>query len=71
MKVLVLGGGAQGSAAAYDLLQDDGVTEVVIGDMQTEGGAFLRPYLAGGGAGSFGGAGGRPRPGRCGGPWRA
>jgi lysine 6-dehydrogenase len=47
MKVLVLGGGAQGSAAAYDLLQDDGVTEVVIGDMQTEVASFLRPWLGG------------------------
>jgi len=47
MKVLVLGGGAQGSAAAYDLLQDADVTEVVIGDVQTEEVAlFLRPYLA-------------------------
>jgi len=47
MKVLVLGGGAQGSAAAYDLLQDPDVTEVVIGDVQTEQVAlFLRPYLA-------------------------
>jgi lysine 6-dehydrogenase len=47
MKVLVLGGGAQGSAAAYDLLQDDGVTEVVIGDMQTEVAPFLRPFVGG------------------------
>lgn len=59
MKVLVLGGGAQGSAAAYDLLQDEGVTEVVIGDMQTEVAPFLRPYLAdaGGPAGGAGQAG--------------
>ncbi len=46
MKVLVLGGGAQGSAAAYDLLQDEGVTEVVIGDMQTTVAPFLEPFLA-------------------------
>jgi lysine 6-dehydrogenase len=46
MKVLVLGGGAQGSAAAYDLLQDEGVTEVVIGDMQTEVAPFLEPFLS-------------------------
>jgi lysine 6-dehydrogenase len=46
MKVLVLGGGAQGSAAAYDLLQDDGVREVVIGDARTDAlPPFLEPYL--------------------------
>jgi lysine 6-dehydrogenase len=47
MKVLVLGGGAQGSAAAYDLLQDEGVTEVVIGDMQTEVAPFLERWRGG------------------------
>jgi lysine 6-dehydrogenase len=48
MKVLVLGGGAQGSAAAYDLLRDDRVTEVVIGDVQTDEVApFLKPWLGG------------------------
>lgn len=46
MKVLVLGGGAQGSAAAYDLLLDEGVEKVVIGDVQDETVApFLRPWL--------------------------
>jgi lysine 6-dehydrogenase len=48
MKVLVLGGGAQGSAAAYDLLLDDGVEKVVIGDVQDETVApFLEPWLGG------------------------
>lgn len=48
MKVLVLGGGAQGSAAAYDLLRDDRVTEVVIGDVQADSVApFLEPWLGG------------------------
>jgi lysine 6-dehydrogenase len=48
MKLLVLGGGAQGSAAAYDLLQNDAVEEVVIGDAQTESVAsFLEPFLGG------------------------
>ncbi|TVP55869.1 MAG: saccharopine dehydrogenase [Gemmatimonadales bacterium] len=48
MKVLVLGGGAQGSAAAYDLLQDPEVEEVVIGDMNPDGSpAFLAPHVGG------------------------
>ncbi|TVR52467.1 MAG: saccharopine dehydrogenase [Gemmatimonadales bacterium] len=48
MRLLVLGGGAQGSAAAYDLLQDDGVEAVVVGDLQTDHVApFLRPHLGG------------------------
>jgi lysine 6-dehydrogenase len=48
MKVLVLGGGAQGSAAAYDLLRDDRVTEVVIADAQVDSVApFLEPWLGG------------------------
>jgi lysine 6-dehydrogenase len=48
MKVLVLGGGAQGSAAAYDLLLDPEVTEVVIGDLQTDVlPPFLQPHLGG------------------------
>ena len=32
MKFLILGGGTQGSAAAYDLLRDDDVEEVVLAD---------------------------------------
>lgn len=48
MKLLVLGGGAQGSAAAYDLLRDPEVSEVVIGDLRTAGVApFLEPELGG------------------------
>lgn len=41
MKVLVLGGGAQGSAAAYDLLQDPEVTRVVLGDLKPVAPGFL------------------------------
>ena len=48
MKVLVLGGGAQGSAAAHDLLRDPEVEEVVIGDMRPDGSArFLTDHLGG------------------------
>ena len=42
MKFLVLGGGAQGSAAAYDLLRDPGVDEVVIADRAE---LPVRPFL--------------------------
>lgn len=45
MKFLVLGGGAQGSAAAFDLLRADGVTEVVFGDLEIDRiPDFLQPY---------------------------
>lgn len=48
MKFLVLGGGAQGSAAAYDLLQNERVEEVVIGDQRSDTVAsFLQPFLGG------------------------
>ena len=48
MRFLVLGGGAQGSAAAYDLLQDDEVREVVVADLRTDSvHAALRPWLGG------------------------
>lgn len=49
MKVVVLGGGAQGSAAAYDLLQAEGsVSSVVLADQNvSEVRTFLRPYLGG------------------------
>ena len=33
MRFLVLGGGTQGTAAAFDLLNDDAVTEVVVADL--------------------------------------
>ncbi len=36
MKFLVLGGGTQGTAAAYDLLRDPEVTRVRIGDLDTD-----------------------------------
>lgn len=45
MKFLVLGGGAQGTAAAFDLLNDDAVAEVVIADLDTGSmHACLRPH---------------------------
>ena len=48
MKFLVLGGGTQGSAAAFDLLHDDAVDEVVIADLRPDSlHPALRPYLGG------------------------
>jgi lysine 6-dehydrogenase len=45
MKMLVLGAGFQGSACAYDLLQNPDVTEVRLADLHTEHLAeFLVPY---------------------------
>ncbi len=45
MKMLVLGAGLQGSACAYDLLQNEGVTEVRLADLHTGHIAdFLAPY---------------------------
>ena len=45
MRMLVLGAGLQGSACAYDLLQNDEVTEVRLADISTEHmPAFLAPY---------------------------
>lgn len=46
MKFLVLGGGIQGSAAAYDLLQRDDVERVVVADLNAKdpGGRLLAPY---------------------------
>ena len=43
MKMLVLGAGLQGSACAYDLLQNDAVTEVRLADIDT---GHLAPFLA-------------------------
>jgi lysine 6-dehydrogenase len=43
MKLLVLGGGAQGSAAAFDLLRTQGVEQVVLADHQV---AKLPAFLA-------------------------
>ena len=45
MKFLVLGGGAQGTAAAFDLLSRDAVEEVVIADLATDSPhSCLRPH---------------------------
>ncbi|HMA22199.1 MAG TPA: saccharopine dehydrogenase NADP-binding domain-containing protein, partial [Gemmatimonadaceae bacterium] len=45
MRMLVLGAGLQGSACAYDLLQNDEVTEVRLADISTEHlPDFLAPY---------------------------
>ncbi len=43
MRMLVLGAGLQGSACAYDLLQNDDVTEVRLADIET---GHLAPFLA-------------------------
>jgi lysine 6-dehydrogenase len=48
MKLLVLGGGAQGSAAAFDLLRTEGVEEVVLADHHLGRVApFLEPHVGG------------------------
>ena len=48
MRFLVLGGGAQGTAAAFDLLQDEAVAEVVIADITTgEPHRCLEPHVGG------------------------
>ncbi len=49
MKVLVLGGGAQGSAAAFDLVQNPMVARVVVADREVSRPVpFLVPFLAAG-----------------------
>src|SRR5688572_5797485 len=46
MKALVLGGGAQGSAAAFDLVRHPDVESVVIADrVVSRPASFLEPYL--------------------------
>ena len=46
MKFLVLGAGAQGSAAAFELLRREEVTKVVIGDLDLDRPRpFLQPFL--------------------------
>ena len=46
MKMLVLGAGLQGSACAYDLLQNPDVTEVRLADLHAESSAaFPRAVL--------------------------
>ncbi|HKW41302.1 MAG TPA: saccharopine dehydrogenase C-terminal domain-containing protein [Gemmatimonadales bacterium] len=46
MRMLVLGAGLQGSACAYDLLQQPGVERVTLADLKPERiPAFLKPYV--------------------------
>ena len=46
MRMLVLGAGLQGSACAYDLLQNPDVTEVRLADLNVDVVApFLTPYI--------------------------
>src|SRR5688572_27854559 len=46
MRMLVLGGGLQGSAAAFDLLRTEGVQSVVVADRPGfEAPAFLVPHV--------------------------
>ena len=46
MRMLVLGAGLQGSACAFDLLQDPNVTEVRLADLRVDSLApFLAPYV--------------------------
>lgn len=48
MRMLVLGAGLQGSACAYDLLQNDAITEVRLADRTVENlPKFLQPYIGG------------------------
>ena len=46
MRMLVLGAGLQGSACAYDLLQNPAITEVRLADQRVDQlPAFLQPYI--------------------------
>ena len=46
MRMLVLGAGLQGSACAYDLLQNPAITEVRLADKSVEHlPAFLKPFV--------------------------
>lgn len=48
MKFLVLGGGAQGSAAAFDLVRRDAVEKVIVADAETDHPSpFLKPFVGG------------------------
>ena len=48
MKMLVLGAGLQGSACAYDLLQNPSIAEVRLADKRVDNlPAFLQPYVGG------------------------
>ena len=44
MRMLVLGAGLQGSACAFDLLQNPDVAEVRLADLRPELAAFLKPF---------------------------
>lgn len=45
MRMLVLGAGLQGSACAYDLLQQDAVSQVTLADIQPDrAAAFVKPF---------------------------
>ena len=45
MRMLVLGAGLQGSACAYDLLQQSGVEQVTLADIQPDrAAAFVKPF---------------------------
>ena len=46
MRMLVLGAGLQGSACAFDLVQQDGVSHVTLADIQPERAAgFVKPFV--------------------------
>ncbi|MCE2803205.1 MAG: hypothetical protein LW836_06745 [Gemmatimonadetes bacterium] len=46
MRMLVLGAGLQGSACAYDLLQNPAITEVRLADQRVDRlPAFLQPFI--------------------------
>lgn len=48
MKFLVLGGGAQGSAAAFDLVRRDAVAHVILADQSVDSPrSFLQPFVGG------------------------
>ena len=45
MRMLVLGAGLQGSACAFDLLQQDAVQQVTLADIQPDrAAAFVKPF---------------------------
>src|SRR6202522_553132 len=48
MRMLVFGAGLQGSACAYDLLQNPAITEVRLADIRVDAlPSFLTPYVGG------------------------
>ena len=47
MRMLVLGAGLQGSACAYDLLQQNAVERVTLADIQPDRAAsFVKPFAS-------------------------